>query len=80
LSSEAILDQALRVITADEGFLTEDELLAASVFFTRQDAARAAQTFIALGNNRTVQRRFLLRQLTEAGLLPGKEGDDSMSY
>ena len=81
LSSGEILDQAIQIITVDEGFLTEDELLAASMFFTREDAVHAARTFIALGNNRTVQRRFLLQQLNMAALLPGKEGDDhSMSY
>ncbi len=77
-----ILDQAIR-ITADPNFLTEDELLAASIFFTSasDDAVRAARTFIVLSNNHTVQHRFLLRQLIAAGFLPNKDGDDhSMVY
>ncbi len=73
-SPEDILDQAIRFISADDAFLTEDELLAASLFFTSasEDAIRAARTFMALSNNRTVQRRFLLSQLETAALLPGR--------
>jgi hypothetical protein len=81
LSSGDLLDQAIKIIMVNEGFLTEDELLVASIFFTREDAVHAAWTFIALGNNRAVQRRFLLQQLNMAALLPEKEGDDhSMPY
>lgn len=73
--------------------LSEDELLAASLFFTSasDDAVRAARTFVALGNNKVVQHRFLLYQLNVAALLPGRgkgkaaeaveDGDDhSMAY
>lgn len=77
LSSDEVLDQAIRVAMVDED-LTEDELLAASMFFTSasEDAIRAARTFMAFGNNQVVQHRFLRRQLNIAGLLPGKDGDD----
>jgi hypothetical protein len=89
-SSTEILDQAIRIVSAD-GSLTEDELFAASLFFTSasEDAICAARTFIALGdNNQAVKYRFLLRQLDTAGLLPGRgkakaveDGDDlSMVY
>jgi hypothetical protein len=46
-SPEDILDRAIRFISADDAFLTEDELLAASLFFTStsEDAIRAARTF-----------------------------------
>ena len=77
LSISEILDEAIRITTADNTSLTEDELLAASMFFTSasDDAVRAARTFIALGNNSVVQHRFLLRQLTTAALLPGRGKD-----
>ena len=66
-------------------------MFAASLFFTSatEEAVRAASTFIALGNNQVVQRRFLHRQLDVAALLPGKgkgkavnsdDGDDPMVY
>ena len=73
-SSTPILDQVVRLISADDSGLSEDELLSASLFFTSgsEDAVRAAHTFIALGNNRVVQHRFLLRQLDTAALLPGR--------
>jgi hypothetical protein len=73
-SSAEILDQAIRIISADDRGLSEDELFLASLFFTSasEDAVRAARTFIALGNNRAVQHRFLLRQLDTAALLPGR--------
>jgi hypothetical protein len=53
-----------------------------------EEAFCAAQTFIMLGINPTVQCRFLLRQLTEAALLPGKgkekavegDGEDPMVF
>ena len=66
-----ILDQAIRIVSADDSGLLEDQLLAASLFFTSasEDAVCAAQTFIALGNNQVVQQRFLLRQLDTAALL-----------
>jgi hypothetical protein len=90
-SSIEILDQAIRIVSANDGSLTEDELLAASVFFTgaSEDAVHTARTFIALGNNnQSVKYRFLLRQLDTAGHLPGRgkakaaeDGDDlSMLY
>jgi hypothetical protein len=80
---EDILNQAIRATTSSDSNLSEDELLAASLFFTTasDDAIRAARTFVALGNNQVVQRRFLLRQLDAAALLPGKgkgkDGEDS---
>ena len=80
-SSDKVLQQAINFTTTD-GFLTEDELYAASLFFTSssENVVRAARTFITLGNNRTVQRRFLLNQLHTAALLPEKDMDinDSM--
>ena len=89
-SHEEILNQAITIATSDDS-LSEDELLAASLFFTSasEDAVRAARTFVALSNNnQVVQRRFLLRQLDTAALLPGRgkgkaveDGDDhSMTY
>jgi hypothetical protein len=87
-SPQELLNQAMRLTTSDDT-LSEDELLAASLFFTSatEAAVRAARTFIQLNNNQTVQRRFLLTQLNLASLLPGKgkgkavEGDDdSMTY
>jgi hypothetical protein len=84
LSSREILDHAMKIITVDDGFVTEDELFAASMFFSTEDAILPAQTFITLGNNRAVQRRFLIQQLTKAGLLlnpsPEKESNHSMLY
>jgi hypothetical protein len=83
-----ILDQVIRTISNDTS-LSDDELLAASLFFTSasEDAVRAAHTFIALDNNQAVQRRFLHQQLKNAALLPGKgkgkavdDGDHSMVY
>jgi len=61
--------------------LTEDELLAASMFFTSasDDTVRAARTIVALSNNPGVQHRFLLRQLNTAALLPGR-GKDKDNY
>lgn len=85
MSPREILDHALR-LTIDDGFLSEDELFMASLFFTSasEDAIRAARTFVALGNNKVVQRRFLLSQLNMAALLPGqgkeKNDDHSMMY
>lgn len=90
-SSTEILDQAVRIISANDGSLTEDELFAASLFFTSasEDAVRTARTFITLGdNNQSVKYRFLLRQLDTAGLLPGRgkakavedDSDDIMLY
>lgn len=83
---EDIIQQAVMLTTTD-GFLTEDELFAASIFFNdaSEDALRAARIFVALGTNRAVQLRFLLDQLNKAALLPGKgkekENDNgSMMY
>ncbi|KAF8221508.1 hypothetical protein L208DRAFT_1327554 [Tricholoma matsutake] len=69
-----ILDQVIRIISADASFLLDNELLAASLFFTSasEDAVHAACTFIALGSNQAVQHHFLLHQLEIAALLPGK--------
>ena len=66
MSSVEILDQVTRIISGINSLLTEDQLLLASLFFTSasDDAICAAHTFIALGNNHTVQYCFLLRQLS----------------
>jgi hypothetical protein len=86
LSPDEILQQAI-TLTAADGFLTEDELVAASIFFTTssEDVVRAARTFVTLANNRAAQRRFLLTQLNTAALLPGRgknkdNNDDPMMY
>ena len=73
MSSAEILDQAIRIISGINNLLTEDQLLLASLFFTSalDDAIHAARTFIALGNNHTVQYCFLLRQLSTS-LAKGK--------
>jgi len=74
LSSEEILQQAVTLTMAD-GFLMEDELFAASLFFTSssEDVVRAAWTFIILGNNWAVQCRFLLNQLGSSSSRQGQE-------
>jgi len=74
VSNAEILNQAIRIISADDSFLSEDELLSASLFFTSasEDAIRVARSFIALCNNQVVQYRFLRRQLEIAALLPGR--------
>ena len=66
LSPVEILDQAVRIISGVDSLLTKDQLLSASLFFTSasDDAIHAAHTFIALGNNHTVQYHFLLSQLS----------------
>jgi len=85
LSPDEILQQAI-TLTAADGFLTEDELVAASIFFTTssEDVVCAARTFITLANNRAAQHRFLLSQLNTAVLLPGrgknKDNNDDMMY
>ena len=88
-SSTKILELAIDVISADDSLLSDDELLAASLFFTNvsEETVCVAHTFISLGNNRVVQRRFLVRQLEIAALLPGKgkgkaveDDDHSMEY
>ena len=73
-SQMEILDQVIRIISAEDSLLSDDQLLAASLFFTSgsEDAVHAACTFIALGGNQPVQYRFLLHQLEIAALLPGK--------
>jgi len=74
VSTAEILDQVIRIISADNSSLSEDELFAASLFFTSgsEDAVRAAHTFLALGNNQAVQYHFLHRQLDTAALLLGR--------
>jgi hypothetical protein len=83
------LERVIDIISRDDSLLSDDELLAASLFFTKasEDAIRAAHTFLALGNNRPVQHLFLIRQLEIAALLPGKgkgkateDDDHSMVY
>ncbi|KAF8805532.1 hypothetical protein BYT27DRAFT_7224832 [Phlegmacium glaucopus] len=70
MSPAEILDQAIRIISGVDSRLTEDQLLSASLFFTSasEDAVHAPRTFIALGNNQTVQYRFLLSQLSMSAL------------
>ena len=90
-SDSEVLDKAIRIITADKDFLSEDDLLAASLFFsnTSNELVRVARTFIALSDRPAIQHRFLLHQLEDAGLHAGKgkgkdntniDDDDSMSY
>ena len=90
-SDSEVLDKAIGIITADKDFLSEDDLLAASLFFsnTSNELVRVARTFIALSNRPAMQHRFLLCQLEDAGLRAGKgkgkantniDDDDSMSY
>ena len=52
-----ILDQAIRIISAEDSGLSEDELLSASLFFNSasEDAVHAARTFNTLGSNRVVK-------------------------
>lgn len=75
-SSEEVLDQALRIITADadKGLLSEDELLAASMLFTSTsgDVVRIGRNFIALTNYPAVRCSFIRRQLEDTGFLQGK--------
>ena len=79
-SSDKVLQQAINFTTTD-GFLTEDELFAALVFFTSssENVVHTAQTFITLGNNQMVQHCFLLNQLRTAALLPEKDMDNNDS-
>ena len=69
-----------------DGFLTEDEILAAFLFFTSssEDVVHITRTFITLGSNQAVQCRFLINQLNAAPLLlekaKDKDKDDSMLY
>lgn len=87
-SSTEILDQAIRIISGINSQLTEDQLLLASLFFTStsKDAVWAAHTFIALGNNQTVQYRFLLSQLSMSDFSGGgkakavEDGDDHFMF
>jgi hypothetical protein len=68
------LECVINIISGDDSLLSDDELLAASLFFTNmsEDAICAAHTFLALGNNRPVQHLFLIHQLEITALLPGK--------
>ena len=85
-SLQEVPNQAMKIMTSDDT-LTEDQLLAASLFFTSatESAVHTAHTFIALNNNQVVRQCFFLRQLEAAALLPGKgkgkvveDGDNSM--
>jgi hypothetical protein len=69
-SDSEVLDKALWIVTADQDFLYEDDLLAASLLFsnTSNEVVRITRTFIALSNTPTVQHRFLVHQLKTAGL------------
>jgi len=80
LSSRENLDHAMKIITIDDSFVAEDELFAASMFFSMEDAVLPVQTFITLGSNCAVQRRFLIQQLIKVGLLPSPEKESSMLY
>lgn len=73
-SDSEVLDKALEVVTADKDFFSEDDLLGASLLFSNNssDIVRIARTFIALSNTPSVQHRFLVHQLKEAGLHTGK--------
>jgi hypothetical protein len=69
-SDSEVLNKALEIVTADKDFLSKDDLLAASLLFsnTSNKVVRIAWTLIALSNTPTVQHRFLVHQLKEAGL------------
>jgi hypothetical protein len=69
-SDSEVLDKALGIVMADKDFLSEDNLLAASLLFsnTSNEVVCITQTFIALSNMPTVQHHFLVHQLKEAGL------------
>jgi hypothetical protein len=69
-SNLEVLDKAFGIVMADKDFLSEDDLLTASLLFsnTSNEVVRIAQTFIALSNTPTVQHCFLVHQLKEAGL------------
>jgi hypothetical protein len=73
-SDSEVLNKALGIVMANKDFLSEDNLLATSLLFsnTSNEVVRIAQTFIALSNTPTVQHRFLVHQLKEAGLHPRK--------
>ena len=68
--SVEILDQTIRIISGVNSQLTEDKLLSASLFFTNtSEIAVRACTFITLGNNPTVQYRFVWTHLSTSALL-----------
>jgi hypothetical protein len=73
-SDSEIIDNAVGIVTADRAFLSEDDLFAAILFFsnTSNEVVRVARNYIALSNLTAVQRRYLLHQLTDAGLRSGK--------
>ena len=73
-SDSEVLYKALGIVTTDKDFLSEDDLLAASLLFsnTSHEVVCIAQTFIALSYTPAMQYRFLLHQLKEAGLHTGK--------
>ena len=77
LSDLEVLDKAFGIVAADKEFLSEDELLGASVLFssTSNGAVRIARNFIALSSNPTVQHHFLVHQLNQAGHHTGKGKD-----
>ena len=63
------------MISVEDGGLTEDELIAASLLFTSatEDAVRTARTFMSLcWKGQTIKYQFLCARLLELGLLPGK--------
>lgn len=68
-SSTDILDQVVRIISGGDTCLTEDQLLAASLFFASasDDAVMTARTFLSLEKNPIVQYRFLLSRLDTSG-------------
>ena len=74
-SDSEILDKAIRIVTADKDFLSEDDLLAASLFFsnTSSDVVCVTRTFIAFSDKPAVQHQFLMCQLEDAGLCTRKE-------
>lgn len=85
-TSPDVLDQVIEMISVEDGGLTEDELIAASLLFTSatEDAVRTARTFISLRwKGQTIKYQFLRAQLVELGLLRGRgkakaseDGDD----
>jgi hypothetical protein len=73
-SDSEVLDKAIGIVTANKDFLSEDDVLTTSLFFsnTSNEVVRIAQNFIALSNRPGVQHCFLSHQLEEAGLRKGK--------
>ena len=68
-----IIDWVIRIMSAEDSLLSDDQLLAALLLFTSrsEDAVHAAHTFMSACKNfnPSVQYRFLHHQLEIAALL-----------